>query len=239
MRKHEKSEHKQGVRLQPGSSTISNLLCESCNKCFSDVSHLRRHIKSVHERVFKFFCDFAFCGKGFVRKDSYKIHRVLHLKPVSGRSKQEATLKCKQCDNLYVTPGALRVHTRKVHDGLGPEPRKFGCEICGQMFHRSKGLEEHVRAKHEGKKDFFCEFCNIPFAWQKSLERHNNQYHLQNSCDECIETFFSCKELINHQKYKHKASPLNCAKCGLEFPKLDLLQKHVTNIETIGVSILI
>lgn len=190
----------------------------------------------MHERVYKFFCET--CNKGFVRKDSYKTHRVSHLKPdngPNGRGKQEATLKCKLCDNLYVTAGALRVHTRRIHDGLGPEPRKYGCEICGQMFHRTKGLEEHVRAKHEGKKDFFCEYCNLPFAWNKSLERHNNQNHLQNSCDECIETFFTCQELIDHQKSKHQAPPINCKICKLEFPKLDLLLKHSANMENIGV----
>ena len=54
-------------------------VCNLCTKAFSNQSNLRKHIKSVHEKM-KFKCEI--CGKEFSQKDNLQrlfIQKILNL----------------------------------------------------------------------------------------------------------------------------------------------------------------
>ena len=94
--------------------------CDICNKLFSNQSNLRKHIKSVHEKM-KFKCEI--CGS---QKDNLRRHKkAVHSKSIEFKctvcerkfSRKENLLanknvccKCKHCHVQFTSPSKLLNH---------------------------------------------------------------------------------------------------------------------------------
>ena len=74
--------------------------CNLCNKLFSNQSNLRKHIRSVHEKM-KFTCEI--CGKEVSRKDKLQRHKLsVHSK--------SSEFKCTVCERKFIQKDNLLAH---------------------------------------------------------------------------------------------------------------------------------
>ena len=112
--------------------------CDICNKLFSNKSNLRKHIKSVHEKI-KFTREI--CGKELSRKD--KLQR--HKKTVHSRSSEfecavyekkfsrkenllahkNVCCKCKHCHEQFPSPSKLVNHICQEKKTTEPAAKRF------------------------------------------------------------------------------------------------------------------
>ena len=99
---HEDVVHK-GIKNWPSAVEVK---CEICGKIYSN-NTLKRHIKSVHEKIKDFQC--PKCGKAFSEKGSLEIHDKTHT--------GIRDFKCDQCEKTYKRSEHLKDHINAVHLG--------------------------------------------------------------------------------------------------------------------------
>lgn len=88
----------------------SHLSCVACNKTFSKMKYMKKHVREVHEKATIIKC--TVCNKVFNRKANLIEHQLIH----DGKY----LAKCDDCGNSYRTLSALklhkRTHTGKIHE---------------------------------------------------------------------------------------------------------------------------
>jgi KRAB domain-containing zinc finger protein len=125
----------------------TRLKCGECDSSFAHVSHLNRHVASIHEKQ-TFLCDK--CGKICSRKDNLDRHMESCLdgkrrKACSGSGK--VRFKCELCTSSFGLLGNFKRHMTTVH-----EPRTFTCDECERCFSLKHHLSCHVKSCLGGKK---------------------------------------------------------------------------------------
>ncbi|EDW50694.1 GM14770 [Drosophila sechellia] len=85
-------------------------LCPSCSQGFKNISNMKRHYKSVHEKVKDFEC--RFCSRRLANSQTLKQHEWIHT--------GEKPFECKTCGNRFRQLAALIRH-QKVHDEKPPK----------------------------------------------------------------------------------------------------------------------
>ncbi|KAH8304054.1 hypothetical protein KR018_012482, partial [Drosophila ironensis] len=88
-------------------------LCPGCSQGFNNLGNMKRHYKSVHEKVKDFEC--RFCARRFANSQSLKQHEWIHT--------GEKPYECKVCGTHFRQEAALIRH-QKVHDERPPRPPK-------------------------------------------------------------------------------------------------------------------
>ena len=129
--------------------------CFLCDKQFSHVSHLTRHVLS-HPDEQPFEC--VECGKHFARKGHLTRHMTMHSKC--------RPYTCTDCGKTF----AHRTHLRRheiVHSGLRPHK----CKVCQQSFSRKSSLSRHYFI-HTTEKPFVCPICEKGFNRKGRLKNH-------------------------------------------------------------------
>ncbi|CAM1298329.1 SNAI2 (predicted) [Pycnogonum litorale] len=128
------------------------------------------------------------CGKSYSTFSGLTKHKQFHCV-----IQREKSFKCKFCEKVYVSLGALKMHIR-THT----LPCK--CHLCGKAFSRPWLLQGHIRT-HTGEKPFACSHCNRAFA-----DRSNLRAHLQTHsdikkycCQGCSKTFSRMSLLLKHE----------------------------------------
>lgn len=113
-------------------------VCGKCGKQFSKETHLKDHIKNIHNKydgkVHKQWlaetggiC--AECGKIFKSKRALTAHkRQVH---------NERKFECSFCGNLFPNPTNLRKHIRTVH-----EEKVHRCSKCDKVYGDKCNLRE-------------------------------------------------------------------------------------------------
>ncbi|XP_055680835.1 protein escargot-like [Lutzomyia longipalpis] len=131
------------------------------------------------------------CGKSYSTFSGLSKHQQFHC-PAAEGNQAKKSFSCKNCDKVYVSLGALKMHIR-THT----LPCK--CHICGKAFSRPWLLQGHIRT-HTGEKPFNCQHCQRAFA-----DRSNLRAHLQThsdikkySCSSCSKTFSRMSLLTKH-----------------------------------------
>ncbi|GAB0100650.1 Protein snail [Sergentomyia squamirostris] len=131
------------------------------------------------------------CGKSYSTFSGLSKHQQFHC-PAAEGNQAKKSFSCKNCDKVYVSLGALKMHIR-THT----LPCK--CHICGKAFSRPWLLQGHIRT-HTGEKPFNCQHCQRAFA-----DRSNLRAHLQThsdikkySCTSCSKTFSRMSLLTKH-----------------------------------------
>ena len=135
-------------------------LCPLCEKVFTDVFVLRKHVNAVHLNT-KFQC--ATCGNVMTCIDSLKRHiRITH------RDDNTKLYPCNICHHELTEKSKLKRHINTIHLGL----KTFKCEICGVSFGHSFNLISHVKMVHEKIKPFECQICSHKFGVKLGLKQH-------------------------------------------------------------------
>lgn len=139
--------------------------CYFCHKVVTCRGTLRQHLKTVHCRGKKLFCDL--CPKFYFTKKVLIHHMTSH---------RQKTLQCNICD--YKTPFKNRFKDHKfVHS-------KTTCTICSKQV---ASLSCHMRS-HKPKES--CPKCQKIIS-RNCLKKHIRRHHSSKlyPCDKCQETF--------------------------------------------------
>lgn len=139
-------------------------VCSTCGSSFARSSHLRLHIRTIHEKLKPFQCEQCPAAFGHV-SSKYRHFRTVHLK--------RRDFACDRCGQTFAERAAVLKHCRTVHEGSRPYP----CPTCGFRFHFKLHLSQHISTVHEKQRPHQCMICNACFGQRSSLNRHSRQIH--------------------------------------------------------------
>jgi hypothetical protein len=75
-------------------------------------------------------------------------------------------VKCPYCSKEYQTGAGMRMHIKKVHEGL-----RYDCYICSQPMSTREQLYKHLFL-HRGFKPYNCPVCARAFVRKYRLKTH-------------------------------------------------------------------
>ena len=104
------------------------------------------------------------------------------------------------------------------------------CEICGKTLSDHRKLMAHIKAVHEGVKDWVCEHCSKPFAHKSLLISHQARVHSKVrgfNCNICQKEWCTKAELVNHMRTHTGEKPFVCELCSKGFVYKQDLQSHI------------
>ncbi|KAM8892539.1 zinc finger protein 423 isoform 1-T1 [Spinachia spinachia] len=154
-------------------TTSTQYVCESCDKQFSSVDDLQKHLLDMHTFVL-YHC--TLCQEVFDSKVSIQVHLAVK------HSNEKKLFRCTACAWDFRKESDLQVHVKHNHLGqrsglpwglgAGLKPRK--CIFCGETFGTEVELQCHITTH---SKKFTCRFCGKAFQALPLLERHLREKH--------------------------------------------------------------
>ena len=186
---------------------FSSLDCHVCEKRFSKISHLKRHMKSVHYGE-KNQCDH--CELVFSRQDKL----LKHIGLAHTNKKVPASYQCSQCKQLFKENSNYQRHTKT--NGIS----KYQCKVCDETFCIARDLAKHTKSEHS--KQLQCQRCDKKFTKKWNLTRHL-QVRTELLCEQCGKYICSEYDLVVH-KNSHDVD--NCPICGVCYD-LENLKWHL------------
>ncbi|XP_034106380.1 zinc finger protein 708 [Drosophila albomicans] len=141
--------------------------CPVCNQGFNNLGNMKRHYKSVHEKVREFEC--RFCAKRFANSQSLKQHEWIHT--------GEKPYACKTCGTNFRQEAALIRH-QKVHEEKPAKPEKLPKQItekCRQKELQKCEKRRNVAAMRQKIAEAAEEELQ-QLAKQRQLEKQHNTY---------------------------------------------------------------
>lgn len=138
--------HQPCVKVDKG-ARHERVQCDICTKVFSRKTHLKEHIKSVHDKIKAHKC--KFCCREFYRKSNFRRHvRTMHMHVPDNNEVVTSSFACVQCDKVFKSRNSLNKHQRVVHLKLAKSKPEAVCKDCGQSFTQAGSMYEHVRKVH-------------------------------------------------------------------------------------------
>uniref|UniRef100_A0A672HYN3 Zinc finger protein 423 n=1 Tax=Salarias fasciatus TaxID=181472 RepID=A0A672HYN3_SALFA len=146
-------------------TTSTQYVCESCDKQFSSVDDLQKHLLDMHTFVL-YHC--TLCQEVFDSKVSIQVHLAVK------HSNEKKLFRCTACAWDFRKETDLQLHVKHSHLGQrsGLKPRK--CIFCGETFGTEVELQCHITTH---SKKFTCRFCGKAFHAISLLERHLREKH--------------------------------------------------------------
>ncbi|XP_037539209.1 zinc finger protein 423 isoform X3 [Nematolebias whitei] len=153
-------------------TTSTQYMCESCDKQFSSVDDLQKHLLDMHTFVL-YHC--TLCQEVFDSKVSIQVHLAVK------HSNEKKLFRCTACTWDFRKEADLQLHVKHNHLGqrlglpgglAGLKPRK--CIFCGETFGTEVELQCHITTH---SKKFTCRFCGKAFHAISLLERHLREKH--------------------------------------------------------------
>uniref|UniRef100_A0A3Q3EJ49 Zinc finger protein 423 n=1 Tax=Labrus bergylta TaxID=56723 RepID=A0A3Q3EJ49_9LABR len=146
-------------------TTSTQYVCESCDKQFSSVDDLQKHLLDMHTFVL-YHC--TLCQEVFDSKVSIQVHLAVK------HSNEKKLFRCTACAWDFRKEADLQLHVKHNHLGQrsGLKPRK--CIFCGETFGTEVELQCHITTH---SKKFTCRFCGKAFHALSLLERHLREKH--------------------------------------------------------------
>ncbi|XP_018582161.1 zinc finger protein 423 isoform X1 [Scleropages formosus] len=149
-------------------TTSTQYVCESCDKQFSSVDDLQKHLLDMHTFVL-YHC--TLCQEVFDSKVSIQVHLAVK------HSNEKKMYRCTACAWDFRKEGDLQLHVKHSHLGhpvgsAGSKARK--CIFCGETFGTEVELQCHITTH---SKKYNCRFCSKAFHAIVLLERHLREKH--------------------------------------------------------------
>ncbi|XP_034481647.1 zinc finger protein 14 homolog [Drosophila innubila] len=142
-------------------------LCPGCQQGFNNLGNMKRHYKSVHEKVKDFEC--RYCSRRFANSQSLKQHEWIHT--------GEKPYACKICGTHFRQEAALIRH-QKVHEEKPPKPEKPPKQITEK--YRQKQVQKCEKRRNvEALREKIAEAAKEELqelAKQRELEKQQNTY---------------------------------------------------------------
>jgi len=217
-----------------------------CDKAFLRDSHLKHHVKSVHENRRDWVCDWPGCDKAFATGQRMRNHRKTH--------DDKEQCKCTKCGQYFRKQETLQRHIVAVH----MQDKPYICDhmnegtgvVCGRKFKQSQQMIGHQNREHSGIR-FWCTLCSTdamhvdpvmtpegPPAGQVGFRTHGEyQQHVKEvhppTCEECGHVCQTTHQLKAHIEIQHESIdkrrnfPCTYPDCGKAFTKKGNLNVHV------------
>lgn len=112
--------------------------CELCGERFTGAFILAQHQRDVHAPESPSLTCLE-CGRGFVRKDSFKRHLITHVR--------ERPQACAKCGMQFARLDDMKKHKHVVHERCCP----VHCPQCGKGPGDRRNLGKHFCAQHGGE----------------------------------------------------------------------------------------
>ncbi|XP_055305996.1 zinc finger protein 2-like isoform X2 [Sitodiplosis mosellana] len=162
----DKSSYKEHLALHKGKAKMS---CVFCDKTFSSLKMLRRHIQIVHKQVrlesrSEHLCEL--CGKKYNAKWNLQLHkRFVHF--------EGGPVKCPKCPKMFKCQPYLDIHIKR-HMTTG---RSVACSQCDMKFKNKKYLRAHEKRHKEDTKTVKCPLCPAAYEHKFHLKEHIKRKH--------------------------------------------------------------
>ncbi|KAH8372324.1 hypothetical protein KR093_011021, partial [Drosophila rubida] len=141
--------------------------CPGCSQSFNNLGNMKRHYKSVHEKVKDFEC--RYCARRFANSQSLKQHEWIHT--------GEKPYACKTCGTNFRQEAALIRH-QKVHEEKPAKSEKVPKQItekCRQKELQKCEKRRNVAALRQKIAEAAKEELQ-QLAKQRQLEKQHNTY---------------------------------------------------------------
>lgn len=229
---------------QSSKANIANtesLVCESCDKYFTDSKQYKKHMRQHKNKKKTYACDICgkayfaqckltdhlrlhsgerpfsckFCDKTFVRASGLSSHSVIHS--------TDQPFACEHCDKTFARQAGLIKHLR-THTGQKP----YSCSTCDRKFADSTTLRNHVRT-HSGERPFLCKICDKRFSQLSALKLHLRSHSgdRPHACHLCDKRFSRPTDLTSHVRTHSGVRPFSCDICGVGITRKTHLQRHL------------
>ncbi|KAK8782040.1 hypothetical protein V5799_016620 [Amblyomma americanum] len=114
--------------------------------------------------------------------------------------------------------------------GHPPQPRKYQCKMCPQMFGAKAELQLHAQSHLREAKPYRCAQCSKAFANASYLSQHARIHTgvKPYRCELCARKFTQLSHLQQHVRTHTGDKPYLCRHpdCGRAFSQLSNLQSH-------------
>ena len=192
------------------------IICTLCGNSFKSQEILTRHNR-IHLREQgaendetpgkePLYYNCEHCGKRFVSKTGY----VLHRRRVHEGVHEKAT--CEVCGVTFITRDRLWRHKNMHHSN----DDRYKCKYCDKQCSSTSWLARHIASTHEEPK-FKCSFCDRAFTFKRKLEGHENEHKglKPYKCKRCEASYASIDGLRGHTRKKH-GKGIRVSHCVLE-----------------------
>lgn len=187
--------------------------CLKCNKNFTTMTNLRRHLQhhekntckmcglffihakslEIHDCGYTPYC--TICNRPFNSKREYRLHMSTH--GITEEEDKNECYKCSDCGKTFAKFMNFRAH-RANHTGEKP----FVCRDCGEGFLSATALRIHRRS-HTGKTYFSCQQCDATFVYEFKLKQHmlthKTDEEMPFHCPYCQQGFVAKSGLLRHE----------------------------------------
>ncbi|XP_039549245.1 zinc finger protein 423 isoform X2 [Pimephales promelas] len=150
-------------------TTSTQYVCESCDKQFSSVDDLQKHLLDMHTFVL-YHC--TLCQEVFDSKVSIQVHLAVK------HSNEKKMYRCTACAWDFRKESDLQLHVKHSHLGhptsTGASGKARKCIFCGETFGTEVELQCHITTH---SKKYNCRLCGKAFHAIVLLERHLREKH--------------------------------------------------------------
>ncbi|XP_051513398.1 zinc finger protein 423-like isoform X3 [Myxocyprinus asiaticus] len=150
-------------------TTSTQYVCESCDKQFSSVDDLQKHLLDMHTFVL-YHC--TLCQEVFDSKVSIQVHLAVK------HSNEKKMYRCTACAWDFRKESDLQSHVKHSHLGHPTGPGSTGkarkCIFCGETFGTEVELQCHITTH---SKKYNCRLCGKAFHAIVLLEKHLREKH--------------------------------------------------------------
>jgi len=205
---------------------MGDFKCEKCSIVFSTEKYLKRHDKSVHEKI-THQCNK--CEKYFARHDNLQKH-----KQICGKAEIKSVHQCENCNKQFNRPNKLRDHLQSCKN------LQIGGNTLMIQQNNAFGLDQSSASRTTNGDDtdpslllpHWCKECPLRFSTSRQLAIHVIRFHQKRTfkCDRCKANFKRKDYLTNHLNIckggKKIGSTVQCDDCKKSFSRHAYLTKH-------------
>lgn len=133
-------------------------------------------------------------------------------------------------------PATLDTAPDTAPDTARAAPRRYTCLYpgCAKAFRRHEHLKNHIRAIHQGKKDFRCPVCAKAFATPSALgvhmRVHNDERPFACPHPGCDRRFRQKMHMDRHVRLHTGEQPFVCNACKRAFNQISSMKRHMRTI---------
>ncbi|ALC45741.1 CG14710, partial [Drosophila busckii] len=124
-------------------------------------------------------------------------------------------------------PGRPRKPGRKIRSKNDLLPKKFVCNLCGNVYPKKAAYTTHMMS-HTDYKPHQCELCSKSFRQMGELRAHMRRHTgvRPYKCVYCERHFYDRSEKARHERVHTNTRPYECDECGKSFTHTATLKNH-------------
>ena len=235
--------------------SMSRKKCLECDKTFSHVENMSRHIDEVHRKLKPYIC--TICQTKFARK-----HRLNRHIEVVHKNMQNVTKNDKAQENISKDSFVEATHDQtEIEENSGKKSKlensteknenneildhdesvnqsmlRKKCLECDKTFLNSNKLSRHIDEVHKNLKPYVCGKCGKKCSRKYNLMSHFKSVHGNKEIKMIVkgQNLVESSNKINENSKKigkkFEISNNNCFKCDKKFSSQSNLKRHIESM---------